>query len=186
MSTAAVSVNGATEAAVLEAIQGKIEPVRTSREYVAGMALVALVMILLPLVYLGLIALVAALLWYHATHNISVFAHASGRNAKGAVAMYAAPLALGGIVLLFMIKPLFAPRRRESVVEVDSVRQLGPDAFGVVADQRQIPLDQQVPQLFAGLILFVFAPDFADIAVELRGHKTLHGGFESTVSSQRR
>jgi Zn-dependent protease with chaperone function len=101
-------------AAVLGAIQGQIAPVRTSTRYIAGMSLVAVVMLLLPLLYLALIGAVAALLWYHATHSLSVFEHVRGRNIKGALAVYVGPLVVGGIVLLFMIKPLFAPRRRET------------------------------------------------------------------------
>jgi Zn-dependent protease with chaperone function len=101
-------------ATVLGAIHGQIEPVRTSPRYIAGMSLVAVVMILLPLIYLALIGAVAALLWYHATHSLAVFEHARGRSIKGALAVYFAPLIIGGVVLLFMIKPLFAPRRRDA------------------------------------------------------------------------
>ncbi|HEY2252200.1 MAG TPA: M48 family metallopeptidase, partial [Planctomycetaceae bacterium] len=115
MSTAGPTIQNAKMAgAALEAIHGKIEPVRTSTGYIAGMSLVALVMVLLPLLYLALIGAVAALLWFHATHSHVVFEHVRGRNAKGALLVYLGPLAIGGIVLLFMVKPLFAPRRRET------------------------------------------------------------------------
>src|SRR5205807_3169614 len=114
MSTAGEGIHETAGSAIVEAIHGQIEPVRTSPMYVAGMTLVAFVMVLLPLVYLSLIVLVAGLLWHHATHSITLFQHARGRNLKGAFALYAGPLVIGGIVLLFMVKPLFAPRRRET------------------------------------------------------------------------
>src|SRR5258708_15493017 len=100
MATAGEVVPESAESAILEAIQGRIEPVRTSPMYVAGMTLVAFVMVLLPLLYLSLIVLVAALLWYHATHSISIFEHARGRSAKGAFMIYVGPLVMGGVVLL--------------------------------------------------------------------------------------
>lgn len=117
MSTARQTDSESPNAAILAAIRGQIEPVRTSPMYVAGMALVALVMVLLPVVYLALILAVAWLLWYHATHSIVIFEHARGRSAKGAFGIYVAPLVIGGIVLLFMVKPLFAPRSREQEPE---------------------------------------------------------------------
>ena len=45
-------------------------------------------------------------------------------TSRGALAMYFGPLAIGGIVLLFMVKPLFAPRRREkSPLTLDSQKE---------------------------------------------------------------
>lgn len=114
MATAGAASRATGGREILAAIHGQIEPVRTAPRYIAGMALVALVMVLLPLVYVALIAVVAWLLWQHATHSYVVFQHAHGRNLKGAFFVYIGPLVIGGIVLLFMVKPLFAPRRRET------------------------------------------------------------------------
>jgi Zn-dependent protease with chaperone function len=97
---------------LIEAIRGEIEPVRVSPMYGLGMSLVALGMILLPLVYLALIAAVAFATYYHATHSHVIFAGARGRIARGAMLAYLGPLAIGAILIFFMVKPLFAGRGR--------------------------------------------------------------------------
>ena len=95
------------ERAILGAICEDIPPVRTSGMYKLGLATVALAMIVLPLIYLSLIAVAAYGVYWHATNNLSVFQQA---RAKAAVVAYFGPLVAGGILLFFMIKPLFAPR----------------------------------------------------------------------------
>jgi Zn-dependent protease with chaperone function len=82
-------------------------------------------MVLLPLIYVGLILLVMYLLILHATVNIDVFTHSHAEATKyllfnyfGPFVFYLAPLVIGGILLLFMIKPLFAkpPNQHETVI----------------------------------------------------------------------
>lgn len=99
-----------TAQAVLGAIRGEIPAVTTSPLYQLGLAVVALAMVILPLIYVSLIGLVAYGVFWHATHNVSVFQHARG---KGAMIGYLGPMAAGGILLFFMIKPLFAPRGKQ-------------------------------------------------------------------------
>jgi len=50
---------------------GTIQPTRLSLGYRGGLLVVALAMLLLPLVYLGVIALSGAAVWWHLTHNAS-------------------------------------------------------------------------------------------------------------------
>lgn len=93
---------------ILNAFQGEIEPVRVSLVYRLGIVVIGLTMLLLPLMYLGMIGLAGYGLFYHATHNASVFRQV--RSARGAAIAYVGPLVAGGVMILFMIKPLFAGR----------------------------------------------------------------------------
>ena len=96
---------------VLAAFGGRIEPVRPTILYRLWILIVAAVMVLLPLVYLGIIGLVVAAVVYHATHHVSILQHARGGALKFAASIYAAPLVAGGMVVALMIKPLFARPR---------------------------------------------------------------------------
>jgi Zn-dependent protease with chaperone function len=78
--------------------------------YHFGLLLVALAMLVLPLVYLGLIAGLGYFVYWHATENVTIF---EGRgNGKWKLFIYAAPLLVGAVLLVFMVKPLFARRPR--------------------------------------------------------------------------
>ncbi len=87
--------------------------------YRLWVAIVAGVMVLLPVLYVGIIAGVVAGLVYHAVHNISMF-HASGARGsmlKVVALIYIGPLIAGAVVVALMLKPLFAqpargPRQR--------------------------------------------------------------------------
>jgi Zn-dependent protease with chaperone function len=111
-----------TEEQIRLALSGKIEPVRSTPLYRLWIAVVAAVMVLLPLIYLSIIAVLVAGLIYHATHNVTLFQSLGrGRNAiKAALALYVSPLVIGGVVVLFMLKPFFArPVRREKLRVLD-------------------------------------------------------------------
>jgi len=97
-------------ASATDGFDGAIAPVPVSPAYRLGLAAVALFMLLLPLVYVGLVALVGWGLVWHATENASIL-DASG-SAKGRGLVYFGPLVVGAILILFMIKPLFARRPR--------------------------------------------------------------------------
>src|SRR5688572_14921242 len=99
-------------AELLRQLDSRIEPVPIAPLYRVGLILVAVVMILLPLVYIALIGVAAYFVYWHATHNTSIFETTGrGRGAgRGALLMYAGPLVIGAILVLFMIKPLFARR----------------------------------------------------------------------------
>src|SRR5688500_12721706 len=71
-----------------------------------GMAAVAVAMVLLPLVYLGLIACVGYYTYRYAIDGTAIF---EGRgNGQGKIIMYVGPLVIGSLVVIFMVKPLFA------------------------------------------------------------------------------
>jgi Zn-dependent protease with chaperone function len=80
--------------------------------YRIGLVLVALMMVLLPLVYLALVAAAGYGVFYYATH-FSFLTHYTQGGVYFYLAKllcYVAPLFSGSILVLFMIKPLFARR----------------------------------------------------------------------------
>ncbi|MFN0134978.1 MAG: M48 family metalloprotease [Phycisphaerae bacterium] len=106
------SGGGAVAPAAL--LSGEIARRGTSPVYTLSLLLVSIAMVLLPLVYLAIVAAVGYGLYWHAVNDATVFQHVRGaRGVKLAAALYIGPLLGGGLLLLFMIKPLFAPRSRE-------------------------------------------------------------------------
>lgn len=98
---------------ILAGFRGTIPPVRSPWLYQLNLVLVTLTMVLLPLVYLALIAGVAWGAFWYATHAWSLFLGGLG-GIKIRVALYVTPLLLAGVLLVFMVKPLFARSSRES------------------------------------------------------------------------
>jgi Zn-dependent protease with chaperone function len=90
---------------------GSIDPTRLSPAYRTGLVVVALAMLLLPLVYLGVIALAGTGVWWHLTRNAWLL-KGSGGGAQWRLIAYAAPALAGAMVTLFMVKPVFARRQR--------------------------------------------------------------------------
>ena len=96
---------------VLAGFRGEIQRVTVSSAYRLGIALTALFMVLLPLIYVSLIGLAIYGVYYHLTHSHVMFEHVrGGRVAVFAFLVYLAPLAVGAILIFFMVKPLFAGR----------------------------------------------------------------------------
>ena len=93
----------------------RLEPNRISPLYRIGLVLVMAMMVLLPLVYVGLIGLIAYGVWVHMTNNMGILTAAHGsRGGRGALLVYCTPIVAGATAILFMIKPLFAPRPKEA------------------------------------------------------------------------
>ena len=86
---------------------------RTSFAYRVGIVLVSLAMILLPLAYLGLIALIGWLVGQHLIHHTGLIGAGRGRGAVMALLLYLVPLIAGGLCILFLVKPLVTRRARE-------------------------------------------------------------------------
>ncbi len=93
---------------ILNAFESDIEPVKTVSAYRFKILLVTAVMAALPLVYIGFIGLVGLAVLYHLTHHGEMVTAVRGRAAIFAVLLYVAPIAIGGIMIIFMFKPLFA------------------------------------------------------------------------------
>jgi len=87
-----------------QAFSSDIPPVNLPWSYKAGIVAVGITMVLLPLIYLGLIALIG---FGVASHSIEHLGWIRSFGKLGLVA-YITPIIAGVTVALFMIKPLFA------------------------------------------------------------------------------
>ncbi len=94
--------------AILAGFKGDIAPVTSSLSYRLGIALVTVVMVLLPLLYLGLIALVCYGVYYHIVNHVGMLGAVRGRGAAVMFALYVAPMVVGAILIVFMFKPIFS------------------------------------------------------------------------------
>lgn len=98
---------------LLAALQGEIKPVRKAITYRIGIFLVTGVMIVLPLIYVALIGLAGYGVYYHAVNHTGMLEYGRIRAKFFIFLAYLAPLIVGPIMILFMIKPLFARPARE-------------------------------------------------------------------------
>jgi Zn-dependent protease with chaperone function len=89
-------------------IVGETRPKSVSLLYKLGLGAVAFIMVLLPIIYVGIILLVA---WGVSEHAL----HPRYQLGGGTVALlgYLAPIIVGGVLVFFMIKPLFARRPKD-------------------------------------------------------------------------
>ncbi len=108
---------------------GGIVPTPVSRRYKAAMAVVAVAMVLLPLLYVGLIAAVAWAVQWHAVHDLSWLEGGGFLR----VLLYGAPLVIGIILLLFLVKPLFA-RPREPQGRITLTHEEQPELFRFIGE----------------------------------------------------
>lgn len=80
-----------------------------SWKYQLSVVIVAMVMILLPILYLVLIGLLIYGTYYHAIHNTWLVEDKNGRASR-LILVYLLPLAINPILIVFMFKPLFAKK----------------------------------------------------------------------------
>src|SRR6266481_7400497 len=106
--------NPAETQALLWRIVGRASPASVSPLYKVGVAAVALIMVLLPVFYVGVIALVAYAVYRHVLNPW----YSLGQGWVGLLG-YLAPLIIGPILVFFMIKPLFA--RRSQTVQAQRI-----------------------------------------------------------------
>src|SRR5262245_32112975 len=100
------------------ALSGTIEPTRLSLTYRAGLAIVAVAMILLPVLYLLLILGAAATVWWHLSNNAWLLSGGGGSQWK--LLAYLGPAVAGAAIVFFMIKPVLArPGRRPEPVPLE-------------------------------------------------------------------
>ncbi len=99
-------------AAIMSGFQRPFRRPKTSAGYRAGLALSTLVMLLLPVLYLLLIVVIGSGVYWHLANNHVIVQSARGRAAGIALVLYLAPAIAGGIAILFMFKPLVAPRSK--------------------------------------------------------------------------
>jgi len=97
---------------LLAAIEEPIAPVSTPAQYKLALLLAAVIMVLLPIVYVGVACCFAFVVYYHAVHSLSIFSHVRGRGVVLALIIYVGPLIAGVTAVLFMFKPLFSRASR--------------------------------------------------------------------------
>jgi len=95
---------------VLDAFQGAIHRPRLSVSYHLALGLVAVTMVVLPVLYVALIGLAGYGLFYFVTHDYGKIWN-SGFGIGSVVCAWS-PLLTGSMVVLFLVKPLFARRGR--------------------------------------------------------------------------
>ena len=106
-----------TSTELATAFDGHLSPVRTSLAYRLSISAVLVGTVLLPVGYLAMIAAAAAGVAWYAVHATVLFTDLSGglggfagRLWALAAVAYVAPLLAGGLVVLFMVLPLFGRR----------------------------------------------------------------------------
>ncbi len=97
----------------LEFVEGELERTRTPLLYRFSLVVVAMAMVLLPVVYFAIVGLFGWGVYYYATHCYGMLSwHAySVRGTVLLFMLYLTPLLVGGILIFFLVKPIFAPRR---------------------------------------------------------------------------
>jgi Zn-dependent protease with chaperone function len=98
--------------AILDAFSGPVRRTRTSLFYQLGLMLVTLTMIILPIIYLALVAAAAWGVYLYATHFTFLLTSRVGgtRGFLVRIVAYLGPLFVGVVLVFFMVKPLFARR----------------------------------------------------------------------------
>ena len=127
-------------------ITGRIPRAKLSPLYRFGTFLAAVGMVLLPLIYLGMIAAVGWWLYDYAISGTDRIAEHSGRTSKGGFWLYIVPLVVGAMVIVFMIKPLFS-RRPKSVEPRRLKPEDEPELFefiGQICDLVGVPRPKRV------------------------------------------
>ena len=93
---------------LLDALPAKFPRPRITIFYALALLLVAAAMLLLPVLYLLIVAGTATVLFLHASSGFSPLHSVAG--AYGSLLLYFGPLFAGVVVLLLLLKPLFASR----------------------------------------------------------------------------
>ena len=102
---------------ILDAFNGKIRRVSAPVSYRLGILLVAMLMVILPLIYIGIIILVGYAVYYHAANHTELLQMGRGRGRLFMLLLYVAPMVIGGILVMFMFKPLLSRPAKRTVRE---------------------------------------------------------------------
>lgn len=116
--------------ALMDGLRGQVRAPRASVGYRLAILLVMFAMLMLPVVYLLLIAAAALGVFWYATHAVGMLTavHVGGRAMLFLLILYLAPIGAGGLLVLFMFRPLFA-RTVRPMVPITLNRQQEPILF---------------------------------------------------------
>lgn len=95
---------------IINSFNRKIMPVRMTLIYQISLFFLTLLMVLLPLIYLVLIAATGYGVYWHAVNNFPSMGHSGYHVMKYKIMIYLAPLIAGFFVVLTMLKPLVSRR----------------------------------------------------------------------------
>jgi Zn-dependent protease with chaperone function len=120
---AATKPTAAPSLAALQALAGQRLPrPPTTSLYVFGLFAITLLCVALPALYIGLTGAIAFGWFWYLTH----IHHHLPRNVYLIALMYAAPGLAGAVLVLFLARPLFAPRPRPpELLELDPHKEAG-------------------------------------------------------------
>jgi Zn-dependent protease with chaperone function len=108
---------------------GVIEPTRLSHGYRLGLLIVAITMLVLPLIYLGLIVVVGAGMYWHLDANAWIMTGTAGGIWR--LVGYFGPAVAGLVLMFFMVKPVLArPARRVDPLPIEV--EDAPALFGLI------------------------------------------------------
>jgi Zn-dependent protease with chaperone function len=100
---------------ILANFTGQVPKTRVSIVYQISLLLVTAAMVLLPVLYIALIGVAASAVWFWWEHFRFLLSPThSGRLYLLQIVLFITPLVAGFVVVLFMIKPLFAKRRKHA------------------------------------------------------------------------
>lgn len=96
-------------------ITARWTPIPRNLGYRVAVFMTAILMVCLPVIYAGVVFAIGWAVWWHLSHNSGVMTVThGGRAAIFSFLLYILPAVVGGCMVLFMFKPLFAPRPRAS------------------------------------------------------------------------
>lgn len=108
--------------ALVDSFDGHMPRIPISIAYRIGALFVAIIMILIPIFYIGLVLGACYLIYYHAVEHVVIFK--TWRHWYLAILVYVVPLLAGIILVVFMFKPLFArPLPRGKCRSLDKNKQ---------------------------------------------------------------
>lgn len=90
---------------ILAHFNGELKKTGVAHSYKIGLIMTGIAMIMIPVLYFLLICATGYAVFYHAVSNPVIFQ--SGMSKKAALLLYVAPLIIGSILILFMVKPFF-------------------------------------------------------------------------------
>jgi Zn-dependent protease with chaperone function len=96
----------------LQFVEGELQRPKISFLYQFSLVVVSLAMVLLPLLYIALVAFFGYCVFYYATHFHTILAGPTygSRMAIFLLMVYLGPIFIGAVLTFFLVKPLFAPK----------------------------------------------------------------------------
>jgi predicted Zn finger-like uncharacterized protein len=95
---------------------GEFPKPRTAFSYKLGLLFATGFMALIPVIYIGIIALVGYGVYWHTVSNTGIFSQARGRGAVFAFLLYLCPIVIGIVLVVFLAKPFIARRAKQGRV----------------------------------------------------------------------